>query len=123
MKNIDQKFFCSSYYDVSVNKYEVKWGKSLRFWKSKGWINKIDPHGWFQWYFIYWLGRRSKDDERQINRWKKIVSRFRGKLVKMIEDTDSKFNDHSVSPKIRQILLHWGYELTEKDFFTWQINV
>ena len=41
----------------------------------------------------------------------------------MIEDTDSKFNDHSVSPKIRQILLHWGYELTEKDFFTWQINV
>ena len=48
---------------------------------------------------------------------KKIVSRFRGKLVKMIKDAGSKFNDYSVSPKIRQILLHWGYELTEKYFF------
>ena len=24
---------------------------------------------------------------------------------------------YSISPKIRQILLHWGYKLTEKDFF------
>ena len=48
---------------------------------------------------------------------KKIVRRFRGKLVKMIRNSGSKFNDYSVSPKIRQILLHWGYELTEKDLF------
>ena len=48
---------------------------------------------------------------------KKIVSRFRGKLVKMIRDAGSKFDDYSISSKIRQILLHWGYELTEKDFF------
>ena len=48
---------------------------------------------------------------------KKIVSRFRGKLVKMIKDANSKFDDYSVSPKIRQILLHWGYELTEKGCF------
>ena len=47
----------------------------------------------------------------------KIVSRFRGKLVKMIKDAGSKFNDYSISPKSRQILLHWGYKLTEKDFF------
>ena len=26
-------------------------------------------------------------------------------------------NDYSVSPKIRQILLHWGYELVENDCF------
>ena len=49
------------------------------------------------------------DDERQINRWKKIVSRFRGKLVKMIKDSGSTFDDYSISPKIRQIFLHWGY--------------
>ena len=47
---------------------------------------------------------------------KKIVSRFRDKLVKMIKDAGSKFDDYSVLPKIRQVLLHWGYELTEKDF-------
>ena len=117
LKNIYAKFHASDYYDVSVNKYGVKYVTSLRFWKNKGWINKIDPNGWFQQYFRYWLGRRSKDDKRQINRWKKIVSRFRGKLVKMIRDAGSKFDDYSISPKIRQILLHWGYELTEKDFF------
>ena len=47
----------------------------------------------------------------------KIVSWFRGKSVKMIKDVSSKFNDYSVSSKIRQILLHWGYKLTEKDLF------
>ena len=47
----------------------------------------------------------------------KIVSRFKGILVKITEDTDSKFDDYSTSSKITQILLHWGYELTGKDFF------
>ena len=42
---------------------------------------------------------------------------FRGKLVKVIKDTDSKYDDYSISPKIRQILSHWWYELTEKYFF------
>ena len=34
----------------------------------------------------------------------------------MIKDGGSKSDDYSISPKIRQILLHWGYEFTEKDF-------
>ena len=38
---------------------------------------------------------------------KKTVSRFRSKLVKMIKDAGSKFNDYSISPKMRQFLLHW----------------
>ena len=46
-----------------------------------------------------------------------MVRKFRGKLVRMITDVGIKFDDYSISPKIRQILLHWGYELTEKDFF------
>ena len=61
----------------------------------------------FQWYFRYWLGRRCLDDERQIARWKEIVSRFRGKLIKMIEDVDGTFDDYSISSKIRQTLLRW----------------
>ena len=116
LKDIDQKYCYSSYYYVSVNKYGVKFKILLRFWENKGCISEIDPYGWFQWYFRYWLGRRLEDDERQINRWRKIVSRFRGKLVKMIKDVGSKYDDYSISHKIRQILLHWGYELTEKDF-------
>ena len=97
MKNIDQKYYWSNYYDVKVNKYGVKCETSLRFWERSD--------------------RRSEDGERQINKWKKILSRFRGKLLKMIKDAGSKFDDYSISPKIRQILLHWGYQLTEKDFF------
>ena len=104
------------YYDVSVNKYGVKCGTLLRFLENKGWIKEIHPYGWFQWYFRYWLGRTSEDDKRQISRWKKVVSRFRGKLLKMNKDAGSKFDDYSISPKIRQILLHWGYEFTGKDF-------
>ena len=49
---------------------------------------------------------------------------YKGKLVKMIRNVGSKYDDYLISPKIRQILLHWSYELTEKDFLmSWQINV
>ena len=33
----------------------------------------------------------------------------------MIRDANGRFDDYSVSPKIRQILLHWGYGLIESD--------
>ena len=42
----------------------------------------------------------------------------------IIRDAGSKFDNYSISPKIRQILLHWGYELTEKVFLmSCRINV
>ena len=69
----------------------------------------------FQCYFRYFLRKRSSDDFRQINRWKKNVSRFKGKLVKMTKDSGGKFDDYLISPKIRQVLLHWGYELKKED--------
>ena len=34
-----------SKHDVSVNRYGVKCGTSLRFCKDKGCINEIDPDG------------------------------------------------------------------------------
>ena len=33
----------------------------------------------------------------------------------MVKDVNSRFDGYSISPKIRQILLHWGYELAESD--------
>ena len=98
-------------------KYGVKCETSLRFWENKTWINPIDPYGWFQCYFRYFLSRKSADDERQINRWKGIVSRFKGKLVEMIKNANSRFHDYFISLKIKQVLLQWGYELIESDFF------
>ena len=53
LKNIDAKFYASDYYDKNLNKCKVKTGISLRFWENKGWINEIDPYGWFQWYLRY----------------------------------------------------------------------
>ena len=42
----------------------------------------------------------------------------------MIRDADSKFDDYLISRKIRQILLNWDYELTEKIFLvSCQINI
>ena len=88
LKRIDQKYYSSDYYDdVKLNKYKVKTGTSLRFWENKGWINKTNPYGWFQWYFGYFLGGRSSDYFKQINRWTKTGSRFKDKLVKMIKDS------------------------------------
>ena len=113
--NIDQNYYCSNYYGASVNKYKVKCATSLKFWGNKSCISSIDPYGWFQWYFRYWLGRRSLNDERQIARWKRIVNRFKGKLVKMIKHINGRVDDYSISPEIRQILLHWSYELVESN--------
>ena len=59
---------------------QIKCRASLRFWKNKGNIKSMGHYGWFQWYFKYWSGRRSLDSERQIARWKSIVSRFNGRI-------------------------------------------
>ena len=104
LENTDKKYYSSDFYDVRLNKYGGECGTSLRFWESKGWINEIDLYGWFQWYFRYYLGRKSEDDKRQINRWKRIDSRFVGVLTKLI-------NEDKDSPKSRQVSLHWCYEL------------
>ena len=52
-----------------------------------------------------WVEDQKMMKEKPID-GEKIVIRFRGKLVKIIQDAGSKFHEYSISPKIRQILLH-----------------
>ena len=34
----------------------------------------------------------------------------------MIKDVNGRFDDYSISPNIRQILLLWAYELVENEY-------
>jgi hypothetical protein len=119
-KNIPTNHLTTPYekYDKSINKYKVKVGTTLEFWESKDWISKYHPYGWVQWYCDFYHGKRSPDDERQINRWKKTAgpkSRFRRALINKIIKNKTTYNDFKISPRIRQTLQHWGYILTKKD--------
>ena len=70
-------------------------------------------------YCDFFLGKRGTDDQRQIERWMGIASnngRFRKWLITLIIKKKSKWNDFNISPKIRQTLQHWGYQLTKKNF-------
>ena len=106
-------------YDKSINKYGVKVGQTLEAWEDKNWISEYHPYGWIHWYCCFYQGERCPDDQRQIDRWMGIASsrgRFRKWLVTLILKKDGKWNDYAISPKIRQTLQHWGYQLTKKDF-------
>lgn len=113
--DVDKKII-SSTYDKKVNKYGVKCGSSLENWEKSGWIISQDPYGWFQWYCHFYMGRRTKDDQRQIDRWKGVAGpngRFKKNLMNKIIKSRKSFNDPSVSPVIRQVLQHWGYRLSK----------
>lgn len=106
-------------YDKSINKYGVKVGTTLRFWEDSGWITKHHPYGWVHWYCDFYLGKRTPDDDRQIKRWLGICGeggRFRNRLISMLAKKGARADDPTVSPKIRQTLLHWAYELTPKEY-------
>lgn len=120
-KDIPEDYLSSKWkdYDINKNYYKIRVGTTLEFWEQKNWIKKSHPYGWIQWYCDFYNGRRSESDEWQIKRWKGIAGekgRFRGFLITLIVKKDGKYNDFSISPKIRQTLQHWGYKLTKKDF-------
>lgn len=98
----------SSDIDLSINKYGVWSGTSLEYWESKGWIKAQDPYGWVQWYMRFFMGRRTPDDQRQIDRWIGIQSRFGKRLVSMCKAARKNINNSTVSPVIRQLLIQWA---------------
>ena len=119
LKKINKKLLTSVICESTRNNYNVSVGTSLKFWEDKGWMNEQDPYGWVQWYCRFYDGRRSPDDKRQIKRWEQFAGpkgRFRRWLITLIINKDTTWNDHYISPKIRQSLQHWGYRLNKKDF-------
>jgi len=109
----------STLYDEKVNTYKAKCGGSLEMWESSGWIDKVDPYGWFMWYCRFYLGRRCYDDDRQIGRWKNCCGpkgRWKGNLIGKIARAGVAYDNKGISPVVRQTLQHWGYRLTEKDY-------
>jgi hypothetical protein len=105
-------------YDKKINKYSVKVGTTLDFWEEKDWITKHNPYGWYHWYCDFYSGKRGPDDKRQVGRWKRTAgprSRFRRMLINLILKKNGKYDDFTISPKVRQTLQHWGYKLTNRD--------
>ncbi len=92
-------------YDASINFFGVKASQPLSEWVRKGWINPVDPRGWFQWYCRYYSGRRiPKEDERQIKRWiaiRRHAAQLRSKC---------RPRDYDCNRRQRQALLHWAYD-------------
>jgi hypothetical protein len=115
IQGLSMDLLTSNTYRPQVNKYNVRCGGSLGMWESSGWIVEADPYGWFQWYCRFYQGRRCSDDARQISRWMKSAGpkgRFRSQLCNKILAAHTKYDDASISPVIRQTLLHWGLEIT-----------
>lgn len=87
-----------------LNYFKINASQPLSVWQSKGWIHPQDPHGWFEWYCRYYMGRRSEDDERQIKRWL-AMRRHIAQIA-----NNCRAGDLSCRPRQRQALLHWAYD-------------
>lgn len=114
LKTMPKEKYRGKEYDANINKYKVKVGSSYEFWLEHGWIKEdLDPYGWIEWYINFYYGRRSDDDLRQIRRWKYVAGekgRFKLQLQRMINENKKKLAIKDISPKLRQILLHWAFD-------------
>lgn len=94
----------SKTHDFHQNYFDIDASQTRQEWEAKGWMRDQDPRGWFQWYCRYYLGRRSPDDERQINRWKQMT-RHVGQVKAHCQP-----GDELCRRRQRQALLHWAYD-------------
>ncbi|MBV19560.1 MAG: hypothetical protein CL870_00480 [Cytophagia bacterium] len=120
---LEESFYLSKKYNRKINFFKIKSGLSQEDWEEKGWINKQDPRGWFQWYCRYYVGRRTDDDERQIKRWNNFCGekgRWRNYIYSKINKRGTSIDDISFSLAVRQSLLHWGYMINNGDFDMWK---
>ncbi len=87
---------------VRSNLFQVHSGMTLAEWERRGWINEADPLGWFQWYCRFYLGRRIKDDKRQIARWRAFTRHRDAIRIHGNKDLTNRMAQ-------RQALLQWAY--------------
>jgi hypothetical protein len=95
---------CPDRHDPRLNYFGVNASQSLAEWRRKGWLHPQDPRGWFQWYCRYYLGRRTRDDARQIRRWRAIA-----RHVVAIRNGCER-GDLDCRRRQRQAVLHWAYD-------------
>ena len=91
-------------HDPRLNYFGVRASQPLAVWRRNGWIHPQDPRGWFQWYCRYYLGRRTRDDARQIRRWR-AAARHAAQIRKHCEPRALECRRRQ-----RQALLHWAYD-------------
>lgn len=114
---MDDALLNSPVENVDLNRYKVHSGSSLAAWESQHWIHAQDPYGWVQWYCRFFRNRRTADDRRQIDRWKRFAGprgRFRVRLANLIQKRGAGVDDASISPVIRQGLQHWAFVLCKR---------
>ena len=95
---------CHERHDPALNFFGTNASQSLSIWRKNGWIYHEDPRGWFQWYCRYYMGRRCRDDDRQIRRWK-AIRRHAAQIQRHCRP-----GDITCRPKQRQALLNWAYD-------------
>jgi hypothetical protein len=95
---------CAERHDPRLNYFGVNASQSLAVWWRKGWIHPQDPRGWFQWYCRYYMGRRSRDDARQIGRWRAIARH----VAQIRNGCDP--GELDCRRRQRQAVLHWAYD-------------
>lgn len=100
------KVVTASECDRSVNKYGATSGTALEYWETQGWIHKQDPYGWVQWYCRFYLGRRTTDDARQVDRWLGVAGTA-GRWRRYLANRVAAGKD---SLKVRQLLLQWAWD-------------
>ncbi|MCC7242629.1 MAG: hypothetical protein IT180_11940 [Acidobacteria bacterium] len=95
---------CADRHDACLNCFGVNASQPLATWRLNGWIRPQDPRGWFQWYCRYYMGRRGRDDARQIRRWR-AIARHVAAIRKNCEPRDLECRRRQ-----RQAVLHWAYD-------------